>query len=690
MEDFNKNQNEYQSTDTNQTANSAAENITVENSAPQTAENPFAGMPQQNDFYSESSYVSPVYVTKKRGINPLAVILPIAAVVIAAVVVFIILMLNKPASYREAEKNFFGSLFSAAGQTEELVSDNLGSEKLSVDFSTPLGELSGIDLSQYKLEIDTANGDDAVYALINAMLGEEMNLSAEMWFDSAQGKSYIFFPEISDIYAVIDSSKTVEEPKDYSRYSESLNKVIEMTSEVYFEVVGDPVTEKNAQFTVNGTTYTADKAVVHLDISQLATVCKAFLENLSENADTADMLCQMGGFDTLEEMREEIKELTDRMQESIDGTGDANGAFDMSVYMKNNTVVGREIIISDYELNEKIYIDLYHISDEAVKNGYFRFMYDTDDEYALHQLTFAVTDNTTGNIHSGNISLEIDDGEFDNSITAIKASYNDLSCTEDSFGGVINLSISGGERSDLTKLSGMSEISAVVNLLKDGEKKIVSVTVPNICTVNFTLEPSELTFKAVPSPAPGKTAVISGDTDDNYEAFGQLMEDFSDYFFPDYGSNYGGYDDPYDDPYNIPEVVGANEPEVSESEENEPEVTTFDVQERPVLESAFASAVIGDWRPFKMRVFGEDIDLTEEEYSSSRKIIYTFSEDGVLFVANNSDIIDDQYFIYYFDSVDDRRILLIDNSGYMYYDEISDTIKSADDEDTIVVWLERY
>lgn len=669
MEDFNRDLNQ---TPTNtENANGAPENITAENAAPNTAENPFAGMPQQNEFYTEGAYVSPVYVTKKRGINPLAVILPIAAVVIAAVTVFILLMLNKPTSYREAEMNFFGSVFSAAEQTEELVTDSFGSEKLTVDFSTPLGELSGIDLSQYKLEINTAGGDDAVYALINAMLGEEMNLSAEMWIDRANGKSYIFFPEISDIYAVFDSSKAAEESYDYERYGESLNEVIEKTAEVYFEVVGDPATEKNAQFTVNGSTYTADKAAVHLDISQLAAVCKAFLENLSENSDTADMLCQIGGYDTLEDMREEIGELIDRMQESVDGTGDVDGAFDMNVYMKNNTVLGREIVISDYNSNEKIHIDLYHVPEESGVNGCFRFSNDTDDEYALPQLTLAYTDNTAGDIHSGNVSLEIDNGDFDDSITRISADYSDLSCTENSFGGTVSLSVSSGEYSGFAYLSGQTEFSAVINLSKDGEKKIIGITVPNICTINLTSEPSDLEFKAVPSPAPDKTALINGDTEEDMEAFGQLIEDFEDYFYPDYDSYYGGNDDPYNDLYNVPESVLA---------ENEPP------KERQYI---FDSMVIGSWKPVRMEFLEEEYDLDSEEFADIKSLVYTFSVDGVLIVENELEDYINTYNVY-FDRNEENHILIEDDLYYsIYYDEVADSITVCDETGMIIIYFER-
>lgn len=647
MNDFNQNQYQAPENPQDNAGNNSLWNDTAENAAGQIG------------FYESSEYISPVYVTKKRGVNPLAIILPVTAVIIAAVVVFVLLMLNnKPVSYREAEKNFFSGLFSAAEQTEDAIYGQLGSEKLTVDFSTPLGDLAGIDLSEYKLEIDAANGETAAYAIVKAMLGEDINLNAEMWLDRAGSKNYFFLPEISDIYLIQDYSKNTQNVKDYEEYTEALQEVIEKTSEVYFELVGDPAAEKNIEFTVNNVTYTADRAVIHLDISQLATLCKAFIENMTENPKTAELLCQIGEYDTSEEMSEAMKELTDRLQESIDGTSDVDGALDMTVYMKNNTVIGREIVISDYEIDEKLFFDLYQIPTENGENGYFRYKDSDADSYELSELTFSYEDKAEGDSHSGTISFDMTE---DDEKTSVQASYNSLSVTEDSFGGTIDITMSNSGQSNFMDLGGQTDYSAKIQLAKDGEKKTVTFTIPNICTVNFVLEPSDLEFKAVPSPDPSKIAVINDDFEES-DALEQFLEDLMNYFYPSYAEpDYNENDYPYF-------------PEVTVAEDN----------------SIDMSAIAGDWSPVKMEANGEEYDLDSEVVGSYLQgVTYSFSADGVLTVTQAESEITEEYNCY-FDSYERNHILLEDDADTsIYYDEITDTLLVYDTNFVISIWFER-
>lgn len=646
MNDFNQNQYQAPENPQDNAGNNSLLNDTAENAAGQIS------------FYESSEYISPVYVTKKRGVNPLAIILPVTAVIIAAVVVFVLLMLNKHVSYREAEKNFFSGLFSAAEQTEDAVYGQLGSEKLTVDFSTPLGDLAGIDLSEYKLELNTAAGETASYALIKAMLGEDMDLNAEMWLDRAGSKNYFFLPEISDIYLIQDYSKNTQNVKDYSEYTEALQAVIEKTSEVYFELVGDPAAEKNIEFTVNNVTYTADRAVIHLDISQLATLCKAFIENMTEDPKTAELLCQIGEYDTSEEMSEAMKELTDRLQESIDGTSDVDGALDMTVYMKNNTVIGREIVISDYEIDEKLFFDLYQIPTENGENGYFRYKDSDADSYELSELTFSYEDKAEGDSHSGLISLDMTE---DDEKTSVQASYNSLSVTEDSFGGTIDITLSNSGQSNFMDLGGQTDYSAKIELTKEVEKKTVTFTIPNICTVNFVSEPSDLEFKAVPSPDPSKIAVINDDFEES-DALEQFLEDLMNYFYPSYAEpDYNENDYPY-----FPEVTAA---------ENDP----IDM-----------SVIAGDWSPVKMEILGEEYYLDSEELGSYMKgITYSFSADGVLTVTDAESEITEEYNCY-FDSYERNHILLEDDIySSIYYDEFADTLLVSDTDGVVSIWFER-
>ncbi|MBD5104523.1 MAG: hypothetical protein HDT47_06635 [Ruminococcaceae bacterium] len=646
MNDLNQNQYQVPENPQDITDNNGLQNNFPENTAGQVG------------FYESSEYISPVYVTKKRGVNPLAIILPVTAVIIAAVVVFVLLMLNKPVSYQEAEKNFFGGLFSAAEQTEDAVYGQLGSEKLTVDFSTPLGDLAGIDLSEYKLEIDTASGETAAYAIVKAMLGEDINLNAEMWLDRAGSQNYILLPEISDIYLMQDYSDSTQTAEDYADYAESLQEVFEKTSEVYFEIVGDPEVERNVEFTVSNVTYTADRTVIHLDISQLATIVKAFVENMAENSKTAELLCRIGEYDTVDEMREALKEFADTLQESIDGTGDADGALDMVVYIKNNTVIGREIVVSDYGIDEKLFFDLYQIPTENGENGYFRFKNTDADSYEVSELTFSYNDEAEGDLHRGTLSLDVTE---DDETVSVKASYNSLSFAEESFGGAIDITLKNNQQSDFMDIGGQTDYSVKIDLAKETDKKAINITVPNICTVRLVSEPSDLEFKSVPSPDPSKIAVINGDFEES-DALEQFLDDLLNYFYPSYDEpDYDVNDYPY-----FPEVTEA---------ENDP---------------TDMSVIAGDWAPVKMEIVGEEHYLDSEELGSYMKgLTYSFWADGVLIVTDAEADITEEYNCY-FDSTERNHILLEDNIYYsIYYDEITDTFLFSDNDGLIMIWFER-
>ncbi|MCM1054509.1 MAG: hypothetical protein NC394_03205 [Bacteroides sp.] len=625
-----------------------------ENSQSGTEENT-AG---QVSFYESSEYISPVYVTKKRGVNPLAVIIPSAAVIIAAVVAFILLMLNKPVSYRRAEKNFFANAFAAAEQADNVFQGS-GSERLTVDFSMPLGDMIGLDLSRIKLEADVVSEEAAAYSLMKLMLGEE-ELTAEMWLDRAGGKNYIFLPDISDIYAVTEYAANEGNAADYTAYAEGLQAVIEKTSEVYFDMAGDPEAERNCEFTVNGTAYTADKAVIELKISQLAVIYKTFLENMTEDPRTADMLYRLGEYDSQEEMREDIQEFVDELQESIDGEYDESCGFRMTVYMKNDTVVGREIVISRYELGSDTTAEMFIIPSENGENGYLSYKEESDE--VLYELTLSYIDEAEGALHSGRFNVNIIDSDSYNKITSsVLGSYSDLALTEEDFGGELDITLDYSEEADILSLNDQNSFNVKAVLGKEGEKKTVGITVPNICTVDLTLEPSELEFKAVPQPEPDKLAVMNGDFDTS-EAAEQLIEDIFGWFIPSYAEpDHGANDYPYF-------------PEAAENEdENENMRDDF-------------SFVEGDWVPKKIVALGEEYGVDDEELGGYLKwITYSFSSDGVLTVTDEES---DMILTYrcYFDSEDNDRILLEEDAySSIRYDEASDSLVVSDEDDVLAI-----
>lgn len=659
MNDFN--QNGYQAPD-----NSESTQLQYGGEQQNNAASPDPDTAGQIGFYENSGYVSPVYVTKKRGVNPLAIILPAAALIIAGVVVFLMLMLNKPASYREAEKNFFGSVFDAAEEADAGISESFGSERVTVNFSTPLEDYIEVDLSELSLTVDAAEGENASYGLITAML-ENGSFTAELWQDRADGKNYMFLPDISDIYIIQDYSQSTFDAERYREYAEGLREAVEKTAEVYFETVGEPAVERNQEFVVNGASYKADMASVHLDISQMAVICKTFCDYLAEDERTAEMIRQIGEYETVEDMREAYRSFSENMQDSIDGTGYADGAFDMKVYMKNNTVVGREIVISDFNWDKTISIDLYRISGEKGENGYLRFKYD-DSEDVWQEFALEYKDEADGELHSGSVKLDIRTADLSGIDTAgISAEYSGLVLTDDKFGGDIDITLSASDFMDSVNMNAPTEYSANISLEKDGDRKTVYITVPNIFSISIASEPSDLEFKEVPSPAPDKSAVmVNGDFEDS-EAYEKFSEDLLKYMVPGYGESASGADDyPY-----FPEVTE------EETERN------FDVIDMSVLE--------GEWVPYKMQAMGEVIDLRSAEYSGLIMPNYYFSDDGLITVSYGGET-EPEIFVCYPDKHDDTRILIEDDIFcYICYDKSDDilVISSEEGEITAKLWLER-
>ena len=72
------------------------------------------------------------------------------------------------------------------------------------------------------------------------------------------------------------------------------------------------------------------------------------------------------------------------------------------------------------------------------------------------------------------------------------------------------------------------------------------------------------------------------------------------------------------------------------------------------------------------------------------EIIYHFTADGYLTVKNDTESLSDEY-RYYFDSVEENRIVVEDDPYSMiYYDEDEDMIFVSDDSDMMTIWFERH
>lgn len=452
---------------------------------------------QQNTYddynqpeYENSDFVQPVYSSKwltpaKKKFNPLVVIIPVV-LLIAAAVVLCFLFFHKSASYRKAEENYFNTHFTtASGESKELQSTQ--PQKAKIDVSVPAGNLAGIDLSDISAEFDTAVNGDNIYSVVNAAFAGK-NISAQCWVDSAESRAIMLLPEISDVYAVMDiGENTADNSEDYLY---AVGEVFSKAGEVYFELIGEPEVVKNQEFTVGDNTFTADKSVIHLDAVQLAKTAKAFMEELLENELLTAALCEAQGCESKEELlKGEIGDGLDRLDSIINGERVTSTAFDMTVYMKNKTVIGREAVFINDDGEASGYINIYEL---PVDNGQITCVKVKDGEEET--LSLNCRDEVNGEAHSGTVEAVIKENGF-------TASYNNLAVTENLFQGEITISPEDNPA-----------LVAAVSLKKEEQTKTVVLSVPNIVVLTITLQPSALEYTEPPVLSEGEYAVL---TDEN-------------------------------------------------------------------------------------------------------------------------------------------------------------------------------
>lgn len=459
---------------------------------------------QQNTYddynqpeYENSDFVQPVYSSKwltpaKKKFNPLVVIIP-AVLLIAAAVVLYFLFFNKSASYRKAEENYFNTLFAvASGESKELKESQ--PQRAKIDVSVPAGNLAGIDLSDISAEFDTVVNGDNIYSVVNAAFAGK-NISAQCWVDSVENRAIMLLPEISDIYAVMDiGENTADNSEDYLY---AVGEVFSKAGEVYFELIGEPEVVKNQEFTVGDNTFTADKSVIHLDAVQLAKTAKAFMEELLENELLTAALCEAQGCESKDELLNgEIGDGLDRLDSIINGGRVTSTAFDMTVYMKNQTVIGREAVFINDDGEASGYINIYEI---PVDNGQITCVKVKDGEEET--LSLMCRDEVNGEAHSGTVEAVINENSF-------TASYKDLAVTENLFQGEITISPEDNPA-----------LVAAVSLKKEEQTKTVVLSVPNIVVLTITLQPSALEYKEPPVLSEGEYAVLTDENARESEAY---------------------------------------------------------------------------------------------------------------------------------------------------------------------------
>lgn len=443
-------------------------------------------------------------------------IIPAVLLIIAAAVIYFLFFFNKSVSYRKAEENYFGNMFAAASnENGEL--QNAQPQKTNIDVSIPMGSVAGIDLSEISLEFDGAVSGENIYSAINAAFGGK-SLTAECWFDSAENRAILLLPEISDIYAVMDIPESTD--NEAEAYLNAINEVFSKAGEAYFEIIGEPEVIKNQEFTVGDSTYTADKSVIHLDAPQLAKTARAFIDSVLDNELLTAALCEAQGVDSKEELLAgELGEGLDSLDSIINGEKVTSTAFDMTVYMKNQTVIGREAVFTDAEGEVSGCINIYEIPE---KNGQTTCVTVKDDE--KEALSLLCRDEVSGEIHNGTLEVTVNESAF-------TVSYSNLAMTDKLFQG------------DATITSEDNPALVITASLKtEGQVKTAVLSVPNIVNVTITVQPSVLEYKEMPQLSEGQYAVITDENANESEAYQRFMEGVSGFLMDLLGL--GGYTAP--------------------------------------------------------------------------------------------------------------------------------------------------
>ncbi|MCM1053975.1 MAG: hypothetical protein NC394_00505 [Bacteroides sp.] len=448
--------------------------------------------PVQTSGFSE--YKKPVYVSRskpsKKRFKPLAIIIPVVILLIAAAAV--LFLLYGRISYRKAEENYFGSIITSAQRRLDSSNDESLPVQADIGVSTRLGDAIGVDLSSASLHIDTATQGGVVYNTLDAALGK-VSVNAESWTDKEKGGFILLLPRASDIYAYLDASDMLSEISDTSEYIQIYGDVLSKASETYFEIVGEPEAEKNAEFTVNETACTADKYSIHLDGAQIARIKKALIDSALENEKAAALLCKQMGCESKGEMLSggSVKDELDRLNAIIDGAQTDPTVFDMTVYVKNRTVVNREAVVTFSDVSDSAEAETirFDICEIPTDKGQLARIYLKDRDGT--ESAISCTDETDKELHSGRLTVMYGGDTY-------TADYSELAVTRDLFVGKISV----------TSVNNPAFIAAMELKTEDNIKSLV-ISVPNIVTAEMTFKPSEMPFKEQPALSDGEYADFS-------------------------------------------------------------------------------------------------------------------------------------------------------------------------------------
>lgn len=472
------------------------------------------GVPSTNQMFNsyDQEYQQPTYASAavKKKVNPAVIIVPIAILAVAAIVIVLILLLSGKGGYKGAEEKYFsqmmGGLSSALSETEKVSSEP---QSVTVSFEASNSQISDyIGISDITFTAETAVKGEDIYAHMSLAAGDDL-FNGKFWFDSDSSKFLMVLPEISSIYLqasiTADEDDTQESQVDPDEALQALGEVISETMETYFEVIGNTEIEGGQTLALDGESYTADKVKINLNKVQIAKVVKAFLENLKNNDKAMDILCTYYG-DDREYVALGIDDTIKEMDEAIEENDEESEiAFRMTVWMMDGKIVGREIELFDNYGDSAGEYNFYEI---PVSDGTVTY-FEIPDE-----IKFVNYDKVSGEAHSG--TLTISDG-YDE----IEVKYEDMAVTDQLFQGEARIVVTGSEAFEVA-----------VELGSEGDTKTVLVSVPNVCKVTVTAEPSQLSYEDMPQLSAGEVAVIDSN-EDLYEdeAFNQFLSDVMEFFF---------------------------------------------------------------------------------------------------------------------------------------------------------------
>lgn len=481
-----------------------------------------AGSAQNGWDPSFQEYQAPVYATSfkpiKKKINPLAFIIPAAILIIAAAVVFLVLFLNKT-NYKKAEQNYFNNLLSSALSEAEEKENNLQAQYFHLNFQSPLSNIQGnvMDISNIDFNIESALKGDSIFSSAAFKMGD-IDINGELWFDNAKKSMLLYLPGISDIYVRMNANQSEEiTAEKNSEYIRILNDVLSKTFDSYFEIIGDTDVEENQEFKADGTTYTADTVTIRLDAAKITKLVKALYDNLLDNEEAVKLLCNsldLSGKAELIEFLEKSGVDFDSLEKAI-----GSRSVDMTVYIKNNEIIGRYIVVND---GDNTYgLKFYDI---PLESGSVKYISYVQSKQAL--ITIVNEDSAEKDVHSGSIVLKVMGQEV------ATLTYSDFAVTEELFQGTASLTVKN-----------QPAFAANLSLKTEGDEKSAVITVPNIFTLTLTTGPSDLSYKDEPQVSDNQIAVIEQEMTEN-ENFIKFINDFSKYI-----NQFTGYGDLYDEDF---------------------------------------------------------------------------------------------------------------------------------------------